>query len=139
MSRKSTDRSPTPVIGRTMINETDAETYMKKYDFFDRDDMFPQNVRTMEIKEWQEFARKNPYLAKFYNKKKPGYFFLALETWNSEVAYDICNPLNENIFTDVINYWRNLILNNDPNANVAKVLLSNVGIALSSAPGSQEA
>ena len=68
MSRKSTDRSPTPVIGRTMINETDAETYMKKYDFFDRDDMFPQNVRTMEIKEWQEFARKNPYLAKFYKE-----------------------------------------------------------------------
>ena len=75
MSRKSTDRSPIPVIGRTMINETDAETYMKKYDFFDRDDMFPQNVRTMEIKEWQEFARKNPYLAKFYNKKKTRLFF----------------------------------------------------------------
>ena len=122
MSREGTSSSSVAVIGRTMINESDAETYMKKYEFFDREDMFPQNVRTMEIKEWQEFARKNPYLAKFYNKKKPGYFFLALETWNSEVAYDICNPLTENIFTDVINYWRNMILSDDPNAKYDQTL-----------------
>ena len=61
--------SSVSVIGRTMINENDAESYMKKYQYYDRDDMFPDNIRTMEIKEWQEFARKNPYLAKFFNKK----------------------------------------------------------------------
>ena len=30
-----------------------------------------------------------------------------------------------------------MILTDDPNAKIAKVLLSNVGVALSSAPGSQ--
>ena len=45
MSREGTSSSSVAVIGRTMINESDAETYMKKYEFFDREDMFPQNVR----------------------------------------------------------------------------------------------
>ena len=74
MSREQMGTSSVSVIGRTMINENDAESYMKKYQYYDRDDMFPDNIRTMEIKEWQEFARKNPYLAKFFNKKLPGYF-----------------------------------------------------------------
>ena len=78
MSREGTSSSSVAVIGRTMINESDAETYMKKYEFFDREDMFPQNVRTMEIKEWQEFARKNPYLAKFITRKSLVIFFLHL-------------------------------------------------------------
>ena len=45
--------------------------------------------------EWEAFARKNPYLAKYYNKKMPGYFFIALETWNSELDFDTCNPFVE--------------------------------------------
>ena len=127
--------SSVSVIGRTMINENDAESYMKKYQYYDRDDMFPDNIRTMEIKEWQEFARKNPYLAKFFNKKLPGYFFLALETWNSQVSYEICNPLVENIFSDVISFWRNMIINNEEKSEIAKSLLGSVGIALGSSPG----
>ena len=97
--------------------------------------MFPENIRTMEIKEWQDFARKNPYLAKFFNKKLPGYFLLALETWNSEVSYDICNPLTENIFSDVISHWRNMVLQDDEKSKIARSLLNSVGTALGSAPG----
>jgi|TARA_B000000557_G_C20712331_1_gene416479 hypothetical protein len=135
MSRECTGGSTVSVIGRTMINENDAETYMKRYEYFDRDDMFPENIRTMEIKEWQDFARKNPYLAKFFNKKLPGYFLLALETWNSEVSYDICNPLTENIFSDVISHWRNMVLQDDEKSKIARSLLNSVGTALGSAPG----
>ena len=135
MSREQMGTSSVSVIGRTMINENDAERYMKKYQYYDRDDMFPDNIRTMEIKEWQEFARKNPYLAKFFNKKLPGYFLLALETWNSQVSYEICNPLVENIFSDVISFWRNMIINNEEKSEIAKSLLGSVGIALGSSPG----
>ena len=135
MSRECTGGSSVAVIGRTMINETDAELHMKKYKYYDRADLFPENIRTMEIKEWQEFARKNPYLAKFFNKKFPGYFLLALETWNSEASFDICNPLTENIFSDVISSWRNIIINGDEKSEVAKSLLESVGQALSSFPG----
>ena len=66
--------SSVSVIGRTMINENDAESYMKKYQYYDRDDMFPDNIRTMEIKEWQEFARKNPILLSFLTKNYPDIF-----------------------------------------------------------------
>ena len=78
-------------IGRELINEKNAISFMKKYELFDRKDLFPNKIRTMEIKEWESFARQNPYLAKFLNKQMPGYFFLALETWNS--ADDSANSL----------------------------------------------
>ena len=90
----------------------------------------------MEIKEWESFARQNPYLPKFLNKKLPGYFFLALETWNSSDDSAASNPLVETIFADTIIYWRNLILNNDEKMSVeASILLKNVGLALASVPG----
>ena len=65
-------------IGRELINEKNAISFMKKYELFDRKDLFPNKIRTMEIKEWESFARQNPYLAKFLNKQMPGYFFLSL-------------------------------------------------------------
>ena len=127
--------SPVAVIGSSQINEEIAETYMKKYELYDRIDLFPKDVRTMEIKEWESFAKRNPYLAKFYGKKMPGYFFVALETWNSELDFNVSNPFLENIFADTIKYWRNLILNQDEElSNAGKILLENVGIALGSVP-----
>ena len=99
-------------VGREIINEKNATSFMRKYELFDRADLFPKEIRTMEIKEWESFARQNPYLAKFLNKKLPGYFFLALETWNSSDDSAASNPLVETIFADTIIYWRNLILNN---------------------------
>jgi hypothetical protein len=65
-------------IGRELINEKNAISFMKKYELFDRKDLFPNKIRTMEIKEWESFARQNPYLAKFLNKQMPGYFFWRL-------------------------------------------------------------
>lgn len=124
------------LIGRELINDKDALSVMKKYDFYDRKDLFPMKIRTMEIKQWENFARQNPYLAKFLNKQIPGYFFLALETWNSSDESAKTNPLVELIFADTIIYWRNLILNKDKNlSDVARVLLKNVGLALGSTPG----
>lgn len=124
------------LIGRELINDKDALSVMKKYDFYDRKDLFPMKIRTMEIKQWENFARQNPYLAKFLNKQIPGYFFLALETWNSSDESAKTNPLVELIFADTIIYWRNLILNKDKNlSDVARALLKNVGLALGSTPG----
>jgi len=123
-------------IGRELINEKNAISFMKKYELFDRKDLFPNKIRTMEIKEWESFARQNPYLAKFLNKQMPGYFFLALETWNSADDSANSNPLVETIFADTIIYWRNLILNNDEKMSAeASILLKNVGLALASVPG----
>ena len=127
--------SPTSVIGSSQVSEKNAETYMRKYKLYNRSDLLPKEVRTMEIKEWESFAKRNPYLAKFYSKKMPGYFFVALETWNSELDFNICNPLLEDIFGDTIKYWRNLILDEDEElSNASRILLENVGIALGSAP-----
>ncbi|MBT3850114.1 hypothetical protein HOF60_02460 [bacterium] len=124
------------LVGKEMIRETDAIKYMKKYPLYDNTELFPKDIRTMEIKEWESFARQNPYLAKFFNKKFPGYFFMALETWNSKDKNAKSNPLVETIFADTIIYWRNLILDEDnPLSEDAKVLLQNIGIALSSSPG----
>ena len=123
-------------IGRELINEKNAISFMKKYELFDRKDLLPNKIRTMEIKEWESFARQNPYLAKFLNKQMPGYFFLALETWNSADDSANSNPLVETIFADTIIYWRNLVLNKDKNlSSDAEILLENVGIALKSVPG----
>ena len=123
-------------VGREIINEKNATSFMRKYELFDRADLFPEEIRTMEIKEWESFARQNPYLAKFLNKKLPGYFFLALETWNSSDDSAASNPLVETIFADTIIYWRNLILNNDKKMSAeASILLKNVGLALASVPG----
>ena len=123
-------------IGRELINEKNAISFMKKYELFDRKDLFPNKIRTMEIKESESFARQNPYLAKFLNKQMPGYFFLALETWNSADDSANSNPLVETIFADTIIYWRNLVLNKDKNlSSDAEILLENVGIALKSVPG----
>ena len=123
-------------VGREIINEKNATSFMRKYELFDRADLFPEEIRTMEIKEWESFARQNPYLAKFLNKKLPGYFFLALETWNSSDDSAASNPLVETIFADTIIYWRNLILNNDEKMSAeASILLKNVGLALASVPG----
>jgi len=127
------------LVGRELIKESNALSFMKKYELYDRVDLFPKKVRTMEIKEWESFARQNPYLAKFFNKKLPGYFFLALETWNSSDDSDLSTPLNEAIFSDTIAFWRNLILSKDEQlAKDAKILLKNVGIALGSVPGEEE-
>ena len=61
---------------------------------------------------------------------------MALETWNSTDKNAKSNPLVETIFADTIIYWRNLILDeNNPLSEDAKVLLQNIGIALSSSPG----
>ena len=126
-------------VGREIINEKNATSFMRKYELFDRADLFPKEIRTMEIKEWESFARQNPYLAKFLNKKLPGYFFLALETWNSSDDSAASNPLVETIFADTIIYWRNLILNNDEKMSVeASILLKNVGLALASVPGDEK-
>ena len=66
----------------------------------------------------------------------PGYFFIALETWNSELDFDTCNPFVETIFADTVKYWRNLTLDeNEEVSSEAKILLENVGLALSSLPG----
>ena len=43
--------SPVAVIGSSQVNEQNAETYMKKYELYDRIDLFPKEVRTMEIKD----------------------------------------------------------------------------------------
>jgi|GEM_PF-4013521 hypothetical protein len=127
------------LVARELIKETNALSFMKKYELYDRVDLFPKKVRTMEIKEWESFARQNPYLAKFFNKKLPGYFFLALETWNSSDDSALSTPLNEAIFSDTIAFWRNLILSKDEQlAKDAKILLKNVGIALGSVPGEEE-
>ncbi|MEC9381970.1 MAG: hypothetical protein VX984_02665 [Thermodesulfobacteriota bacterium] len=128
--------SQASVIGRTMISEKDAESYMKKYKLYDKKEYFPKEIRTMEISEWEAFARKNPYLAKYYNKKMPGYFFIALETWNSELDFDTCNPFVETIFADTVKHWRNLTLDDNKEVSEeAKILLENVGLALGSLPG----
>ena len=75
-------------------------------------------------------------MCSYKNKQIPGYFFLALETWNSSDESAKTNPLVELIFADTIIYWRNLILNKDKNlSDVARVLLKNVGLALGSTPG----
>ncbi len=124
------------LVGRELINEKNTSLAMKKYEYFDRADLFPSQIRTMEIKEWESFARQNPYLAKFLNKKLPGYFFLALETWNSSDDSAKSNPLVEMIFADTIIYWRNLVLDKDKEKSAeAKELLKNVGLALASMPG----
>tara|TARA_Y100001970_G_scaffold293554_1_gene441167 strand:- start:946 stop:1368 length:423 start_codon:yes stop_codon:yes gene_type:complete len=124
------------LVGRELINEKNASLAMGKYEYFDRADLFPSRIRTMEIKEWESFARQNPYLAKFLNKKLPGYFFLALETWNSLDDSAKSNPLVEMIFADTIIYWRNLVLDKDKEKSAeAKELLKNVGLALASMPG----
>ncbi|MDG2005865.1 MAG: hypothetical protein P8J38_01060 [Thermodesulfobacteriota bacteirum] len=123
-------------VGRQVINEKNATSFMKKYELFDRVDLFPKEIRTMEIKDWESFARRNPYLAKFLNKKLPGYFFLALETWNSADDSASSSPLVETIFADTIIYWRNLILDNDEKMSAeASILLKNIGLALASVPG----
>ncbi|MBT3475994.1 hypothetical protein HN460_03520 [bacterium] len=123
-------------VGRQVINEKNATSFMKKYELFDRVDLFPKEIRTMEIKDWESFARRNPYLAKFLNKKLPGYFFLALETWNSADDSASSSPLVETIFEDTIIYWRNLILDNDEKMSAeASILLKNIGLALASVPG----
>ena len=123
-------------VGRQVINEKNAKSFMKKYELFDRVDLFPKEIRTMEIKDWESFARRNPYLAKFLNKKLPGYFFLALETWNSADDSASSSPLVETIFADTIIYWRNLILDNDEKMSAeASILLKNIGLALASVPG----
>jgi len=127
--------SSVSVVGSSGINEQNAETYMKKYKLYDRIDLFPKEVRIMEIKEWGSFAKRNPYLARFYNKKMPGYFFIALETWNSGLDFSICNPFLEDIFADTIKYWRNLVLDQDEELSSAgRILLENVGVALGSVP-----
>ena len=124
------------LVGRELISEKNAQTAMEKYEFFDRIDLFPKKIRTMEIKEWESFARQNPYLAKFLNKQLPGYFFLALETWNSVDESAKSNPLVEMIFADTIIYWRNLVLDKDKEKSIiAESLLKNVGLALASVPG----
>jgi hypothetical protein len=124
------------LVGRELINEKNAISFMKKYELYDRKDFFPDKIRTMEIKEWESFARQNPYLAKFLNKQMPGYFFLALETWDSIDDSASSNPLVETIFADTIIFWRNLVLNKNENlATEAKILLKNVGLALGSFPG----
>ena len=64
-------------VGREIINEKNATSFMRKYELFDRADLFPKEIRTMEIKEWESFARQNPYLAKFLNKK-----LLATSSWH---------------------------------------------------------
>ena len=123
-------------VGRQVINEKNAKSFMKKYELFDRVDLFPKEIRTMEIKDWESFARRNPYLAKFLNKKLPGYFFLALETWNSADDSASSSPLVETIFADTIIYLRNLILDNDEKMSAeASILLKNIGLALASVPG----
>ena len=123
-------------VGRQVINEKNATSFMKKYELFDRVDLFPKEIRTMEIKDWESFARRNPYLAKFLNKKLPGYFFLALETWNSADDSASSSPLVETNFEDTIIYWRNLILDNDEKMSAeASILLKNIGLALASVPG----
>ena len=124
------------LVGRELIDEKNAISFMKKYELYDRKDFFPDKIRTMEIKEWESFARQNPYLAKFLNKQMPGYFFLALETWDSIDDSASSNPLVETIFADTIIFWRNLVLNKNENlATEAKILLKNVGLALGSFPG----
>ena len=124
------------LVGRELINEKNSISFMKKYELYDRKDFFPDKIRTMEIKEWESFARQNPYLAKFLNKQMPGYFFLALETWDSIDDSASSNPLVETIFADTIIFWRNLVLNKNENlATEAKILLKNVGLALGSFPG----
>ena len=126
-------------VGRQVINEKNATSFMKKYELFDRVDLFPKEIRTMEIKDWESFARRNPYLAKFLNKKLPGYFFLALETWNSADDSASSSPLVETIFEDTIIYWRNLILDNDEKMSAeASILLKNIGLALASVPGDNQ-
>ena len=47
-------------VGREIINEKNATSFMRKYELFDRADLFPKEIRTMEIKEWESFARQNP-------------------------------------------------------------------------------
>ena len=82
------------------------------------------------------FSYGNKLMKKFSNKQMPGYFFLALETWNSADDSANSNPLVETIFADTIIYWRNLVLNKDKNlSSDAEILLENVGIALKSVPG----
>ena len=58
-----------------MINENDAEYYMNYYQYYDRDDMFPDNIRTMEDKRGQSICQKNPYLLSFLTKNYPDIFY----------------------------------------------------------------